>query len=63
MIRSRTLTNTRTYVALNAEENEMKLEITSNLLQRAMCAFFVLGACAHGALFVTYLLWWFGEID
>ena len=41
----------------------MKLEITSKLLQKAMCAFFFLGACAHGSLFVTYLLWWFGEID
>ena len=41
----------------------MKLEITSGLLQRAMCAFFFLGACAHGALFVTYLLWWVGKIE
>tara|TARA_R110002110_G_scaffold195818_2_gene405569 strand:+ start:200 stop:391 length:192 start_codon:yes stop_codon:yes gene_type:complete len=63
MIRLRTLTHTRTYAALNVKENDMKLEITSKLLQKAMCAFFFLGACAHGSLFVTYLLWWLGKVD
>jgi len=41
----------------------MKLEITSKLLQKAMCAFFVLGACAHGCLFITYVMWWLGRIE
>ena len=41
----------------------MKLEITSNLLQRAMCMFFLLGAAAHGCIFVTYIMWWMGEVE
>ena len=41
----------------------MKLEITNNMLQRAMCLFFVLGAASHGCIFVTYVLWFMGVVE
>jgi hypothetical protein len=41
----------------------MKIDLDEKLLSKVMCAFFGLGACAYGCMFVTYLLWFLGLVN
>jgi hypothetical protein len=35
----------------------MKIEITSKMMQRVLVMFLLMGGCAYGCMFVSYIVW------